>query len=376
MTDHTKALADALGLLECKLRLAANMTTQDERGTRIVEWVTLLADEARDALAAYRAAQQAPSLTVGEGTAEGGAEDSPELAARRTEFEEWLADQCDPDPRSSITKEQALGREISGIYAMQETDYAWFIWRAAAARALASNASAATSAAHAAILRALDEAGVRDGVLRGMCIDVGIDAFHGVIRGESPSKPAAQAEPTASQLADALEAFNAAEFDTNISRMRAAWRVLANRPSNPPAQGVDERAAFEAWSKSSGFATERVPGKDVYASSFTAYHWNAWQARAALTQAPAAEPLGASIAPEHDERLAKMAADAEARFAADMRDAARYRWLRAQAGASVTVTKALPFPGNHIKRRPCSMTKYIFARGAELDAHIDAEIAA
>ncbi len=33
-------------------------------------------------------------------------------------------------------------------------------------------------------------------------------------------------EPSAMDLAVALEAFNAADFDTNISRMRAAWKVL------------------------------------------------------------------------------------------------------------------------------------------------------
>jgi hypothetical protein len=34
-----------------------------------------------------------------------------------------------------------------------------------------------------------------------------------------------------------------------------------------------------------------VPGADTYASAYTAYFWTAWQARAALAQAPAAEPL-------------------------------------------------------------------------------------
>ncbi len=43
----------------------------------------------------------------------------------------------------------------------------------------------AQQAAHSGILRALDEAGVRDEVLRGMCIEVGIDAFNSSLRATS-----------------------------------------------------------------------------------------------------------------------------------------------------------------------------------------------
>jgi hypothetical protein len=57
-------------------------------------------------------------------------------------------------------------------------------------------------------------------------------------------------------------------------------------------------------------------------------------------------------------------------------DAERYRWLRAQANAAVTVTKALPFPTNHIQGQPMAVTRYIVGRGGSLDASIDAEMTA
>jgi hypothetical protein len=69
-------------------------------------------------------------------------------------------------------------------------------------------------------------------------------------------------------------------------------REAARRLSHQPAQGVeDERAAFEAWAGGRGMQIAWVPGADTYASAYTAYFWTAWQARAALAQAPAAEPL-------------------------------------------------------------------------------------
>ena len=43
--------------------------------------------------------------------------------------------------------------------------------------ALKDKLAAAHGAAHAAISRALDEAGIRESVLRGMCVVVGLEVF-------------------------------------------------------------------------------------------------------------------------------------------------------------------------------------------------------
>lgn len=73
--------------------------------------------------------------------------------------------------------------------------------------------------------------------------------------------------------------------------------------SHVPAQGVeDERAAFEAWRKSvTGLKPHawrevtEVPVEpsllDRYITGIEQQRWEAWQARAALAKAPAAEPL-------------------------------------------------------------------------------------
>ena len=114
------------------------------------------------------------------------------------------------------------------------------------------------------------------------------------------------------------------------------WRVypMALKPpaaaSQPAAQGVGELPPLpKARTLSRG--DEDGPIQLGYtADQMCAY------ARAALAQAPAAEPLrGAAIAPDHDEAMAKMAADAEAQFAADLRDAAAFRTLCAVASVSI-----------------------------------------
>jgi hypothetical protein len=65
--------------------------------------------------------------------------------------------------------------------------------------------------------------------------------------------------------------------------------------AHPPAQGLDEQAAFEAWLLSAKF--EDCPFKDDpervkrWGAHYDRYRREGWDARAALAQAPAAEPL-------------------------------------------------------------------------------------
>jgi hypothetical protein len=83
------------------------------------------------------------------------------------------------------------------------------------------------------------------------------------------------------------------EQDRARANVRAA--LTAALASHQPAQGLDEQAAFEAWLLSAKF--EDCPFKDDpervkrWGAHYDRYRREGWDARAALAQAPAAEPL-------------------------------------------------------------------------------------
>lgn len=94
-----------------------------------------------------------------------------------------------------------------------------------------------------------------------------------------------------------------------------ARAALANQPAptaapEQVAQGVDERALFEAWTDkedSPVWVSDIERHQEGYVRVSTDMAWEAWKARAALAQPPEAAPLGEIVAAN--------------------RDAARYRYL-------------------------------------------------
>lgn len=66
----------------------------------------------------------------------------------------------------------------SDVYVQRITQQAWNLWQAATAH----ERERCRLATHDAVVRALDEAGIRSDVLRGMCIEVALERFNDVIR--------------------------------------------------------------------------------------------------------------------------------------------------------------------------------------------------
>jgi hypothetical protein len=106
-------------------------------------------------------------------------------------------------------------------------------------------------------------------------------------------------------------------------------------PAHPPAQGVeDELTAFEAWFQryrreswvKSGCAKDRGPEpSENWSLGLRSWMLEAWQARAALAQAPAAEPLT-------DEQIIKCLQAAGVKFQR-FYSPAKKRWLDSTAGS-------------------------------------------
>jgi hypothetical protein len=112
-------------------------------------------------------------------------------------------------------------------------------------------------------------------------------------------------------------------------------REAARRLSHQPAQGVeDELTAFEAWFQryrreswvKSGCAKDRGPEpSENWSLGLRSWMLEAWQARAALAQAPAAEPLT-------DEQIIKCLQAAGVKFQR-FYSPAKKRWLDSTAGS-------------------------------------------
>jgi hypothetical protein len=141
-------------------------------------------------------------------------------------------------------------------------------------------------------------------------------------------QPAAQAEPVA--WCELTPAGKIAYFDGRPMVMPGpVGNDCHTTPlyAHHPAQGVGgERSAFETWITETlnyGYDLERDAGLgEGYTHDATDTAWLAWQARAALAQAPAAEPTDADV----DKAWHRF--EAELQRGAEARDAMRYRFLR------------------------------------------------
>lgn len=91
------------------------------------------------------------------------------LGPTRAAFEAWAIK--DGWPCSDLEDKCAEGAPRGGEYRHQGLQDAWEVWEAAAAESRRSF----DDALHSAVMRALDEAGVRNEVLRGMCVEVALE---------------------------------------------------------------------------------------------------------------------------------------------------------------------------------------------------------
>jgi hypothetical protein len=91
------------------------------------------------------------------------------LGPTRAAFEAWASKEG--WPFSDLDDKCAEGSPRGGEYRHQGLQDAWEVWGAAAAESRLK----LDDAVHAAVLRALDEAGVRNEVLRGMCVEVALE---------------------------------------------------------------------------------------------------------------------------------------------------------------------------------------------------------
>lgn len=91
------------------------------------------------------------------------------LGPTRAAFEAWASKES--WPCSDLEDKCAEGAPRGGEYRHQGLQDAWEVWEAATTE----SRHRFDDAVHAAVLRALDEAGVRNEVLRGMCVEVALE---------------------------------------------------------------------------------------------------------------------------------------------------------------------------------------------------------
>jgi hypothetical protein len=91
------------------------------------------------------------------------------LGPTRTAFEAWAS--REGWPHSDLADKCAEGAPRGGEYRHQGLQDAWEVWEAASAELR----NRFDDALHDAVMRALDEAGVRNEVLRGMCVEVALE---------------------------------------------------------------------------------------------------------------------------------------------------------------------------------------------------------
>lgn len=275
MTDHTKALADALERTERQLRHLIeevthrpNPTNPDEVRIRpgmglvfsnMVNASAVDAEQAREALTAYRAAQQAAALD--ELIASGEEIDN---AMAQPAHPESVADQglasenggCRPTPSLTVGERAAFEahygprwgtaylewRDELGRYAWDATQEAWFVWQARAALAPSAQDAFRAQVAHLVDDLTEEVAGeeeatyyrLRDGK------DVLFSNMVGACARLLAAQPAAQAEPVAlphpgSPEASAMIDSVLAEYQwpTNAKNAARAGYVAAMRLAKP-----------------------------------------------------------------------------------------------------------------------------------------------
>lgn len=129
---------------------------------------------------------------------------------------------------------------------------------------------------HDAICRALDEAGIKNETLRGMCLEVGLEKFYdGVSELPEKASPAFYCPECDAQLLYECVTCSCSNYPERSA-------LLARTEAG--ADGVvDSRAAFERWAKPQGYRLHirDTPGSarlGQYGDDSTQAAWEAWTA--------------------------------------------------------------------------------------------------